>query len=159
MTVEIYVNTLTLVQKALPYLRQGLMEKVLQKSEKFQNNILQIITEIEDGTTSEVILHNWSQFIEGKSSNGGSYYFGTHYYYEPESNMWLKQYETSSDMELCPVCGMFGNHEEYNEETGEFSGYACREPEYYYTSSIIRIIVKFMLKHDDDMNYCIVTKK
>ena len=31
MTVEIYANTLTLIQKALPYLRQGLMEKVLMK--------------------------------------------------------------------------------------------------------------------------------
>ena len=72
MTVETYTNTLTLIQKALPYLRQGLMERVLQKSEKFQNNILKIITGIENGKISEVILQDWSR-----------YYFGTHYYYEP----------------------------------------------------------------------------
>ena len=158
MTIEIYTNTLTLIQKALPYLRQGLMEKVLQKSEKFQNNILKIITGIEDGTISEVILQDWSQYVECKSSNGGSYYFGTHYYYEPEENMWLKQYETSADMEFCPVCSMFGNHEEYDEETGEFIGYTCREPEYYRSCTMIRIIVKFMLKYADDMNYCTVTR-
>lgn len=158
MTVEIYVNTLTLIQKALPYLRQGLMEKVLQKSEKFQNNILKIITGIEDGTISEVILQDWSQYIDEKSSNGGGYYFGAHYYYEPEENMWLKQYETSADMEFCPVCGMFGDHEEYDEETGEFIGYTCREPEYYRSCAMIRIIVKFMLKHANDMNYCTVTR-
>ena len=158
MTVEIYANTLTLIQKALPYLRQGLMEKVLQKSEKFQNNILKIITGIENGKISEVILQDWSQYVEDKSSNGGSYYFGTHYYYEQEENMWLKQYETSADMEFCPVCGMFGDHEEYAEETGEFIGYTCREPEYYRSCAMIRIIVKFMLNHADDMNYCTVTR-
>lgn len=87
MTVEIYTNTLTLIQKALPYLRQGLMERVLQKSEKFQNNILKIITGIENEKISEVILQDWSQwsqYIDEKSSNGGGCYFGTHYYYEPE---------------------------------------------------------------------------
>lgn len=60
MTVEIYTNTLTLIQKALP-----------QKSEKFQDNILKIITGIENGTISEMILQDWSQYIEGGSSNGG----------------------------------------------------------------------------------------
>lgn len=87
MTVEIYTNTLTLIQKALPYLRQGLMERVLQKSEKFQNNILKIITGIENEKISEVILQDWSQYIDEKSSNGGGYYFGTHYYYEPEKKI------------------------------------------------------------------------
>lgn len=147
MTVETYTNTLTLIQKALPYLRQGLMERVLQKSEKFQNNILKIITGIENGKISEVILQDWSR-----------YYFGTHYYYEPEKNMWLKQYETSAYMELCPVCGMFGDHEEYDEETGEFIRYTCRKLEYYRSCAMIRIIVKFMLNHADDMNYCTVTR-
>ena len=57
MTIEIYENTtLPLIQKALPYFQQKMMKEVLQKSEKFQNNILKIITGIEDGKISEVIL-------------------------------------------------------------------------------------------------------
>lgn len=156
MTIEIYANTLPLIQKALPYLHQKMMEEVLQKSAKFQKNILKIITEIENGTISEVILQDWSQYEEGKSSNGGCYYFGTHYYYDTEENMWLKQYETSADMEFCPVCGMFGDHEEYEDD--KFVGYTCREPDYYRTSAMIRIIVKFMLDHAGDMNYCTVTR-
>lgn len=75
-----------------------------------------------------------------------------------KKNMWLKQYETSANMEFCPVCGMFGDHEEYGEETGEFIGYTCREPEYYRSCAMIRMIVKFMLKHANDMNYCTVTR-
>lgn len=159
MTIEIYENTtLPLIQKALPYFQQKMMKEVLQKSEKFQKNILKIITEIEDGKISEVILQDWSQYEEGKSSNGEYYYFGTHYYYNPEKHMWLKQYETSADMEFCPVCGTFGNHEEYDEETGEFIGYTCREPGYCYSSAMIRIIARFMLKHFGDIDYCTVTR-
>ena len=92
MTIEIYENTtLPLIQKALPYFQQKMMKEVLQKSEKFQKNILKIITEIEDGKISEVILQDWSQYEEGKSSNGEYYYFGTHYYYNPEkaTSKWI----------------------------------------------------------------------
>ena len=41
MTIEIYENTtLPLIQRALPYFQQKMMKEVLQKSEKFQKNIL-----------------------------------------------------------------------------------------------------------------------
>lgn len=49
-----YCNTLTLIQKALPYLRQGAMERVLNQSEEFQNIVLKIVTGIESGEISEV---------------------------------------------------------------------------------------------------------
>lgn len=59
-----YCNTLTLIQKALPYLRQGVMERVLNKSEEFQNIVLKIVTGIKSGKVSEVRFQSQNDHID-----------------------------------------------------------------------------------------------
>lgn len=164
-TVTFYENTLSLIQKLFSSgsglsLRKNLIETLLDQSEEFQNRMLKIITNIEDQSYSEVCLQNWSQYVEGKSSNGGGYYFGKRYIYDKSKNRWLKQYETSADMAFCPVCGRFGDHEEYDEETGEFLGYTCGEEERYIHSKVLaNSVARFMLGHIDDEDYYVYTKR
>ena len=62
--IDNYCNTLTLIQKDLPYLRQGAMERVLNRSEKFQNLVLKIVTGIESGEISEVRFQNRNDHID-----------------------------------------------------------------------------------------------
>lgn len=115
--INVFSNTYELIRQAAHILDHESMTKVCQHDEDFQNRVLDLIVGIcRTRAYTEVEFQDWSQYEEGKSSNGGCYMFSEHYYYSEQSDLWHKEYETSADFEYCPVCGRFENHMKYDKK-------------------------------------------
>ena len=148
--INVFSNTYELIRQATHVLDNESMTKVCQQEQAFQNRVLDLIVGIcRTRVYTEVEFQDWSQYVEGKSSNGGCYMFSEHYYYSEKSDLWRKEYEISADFEYCPVCGRFGNHEEYDEDES-FAGYSCGRQAMISSAKLINIIIQFMLDYKDD---------
>lgn len=68
-----------------------------------------------------VRFNDFTEYESGKSSNGGSYGFWTDYT-RLENGVWEISYGTTADLDFCPVCGVFGDHQldDGTYECGEF---------------------------------------
>ena len=158
-SINVFSNTYELIKQAIHVLDHETITKVCQQDEIFQNYVLDLIVGIcRTRVYTEIEFQDWSQYVEGKSSNGGCYMFSDHYYYNEKSDLWRKEYETSADFEYCPVCGRFENHEKYNEDES-FVGYSCGKYTVISAVKLINIVICFMLDHKDDEKYMIKTKE
>ena len=83
------------------------------------------------------------------SHNGGRYGFWTDYKRVGEG--WKIEYNTTSDMEYCPCCGMFGDHYEGDECVYE-SGYSCGEFGTATDEELVNRINQY--DHTDDKYVC-----
>lgn len=156
--INVFSNTYELIRQAAHILDHESMTKVCQHDEDFQNRVLDLIVGIcRTRVYTEVEFQDWSQYEEGKSSNGGCYMFSEHYYYSEQSDLWHKEYETSADFEYCPVCGRFENHIKYNEDES-FAGYSCGRYTVISAAKLINIVIQFMLDYKDDEKHMMIVK-
>lgn len=58
--------------------------------------------------TNKIRFNDYSSYESERGSNGGCYGFWTNYTKRPDG-LWEISYGTTSDMDFCPCCGMFGN--------------------------------------------------
>ena len=157
--INVFSNTYELIRQAAHILDHESMTKVCQHDEDFQNRVLDLIVGIcRTRAYTEVEFQDWSQYEEGKSSNGGCYMFSEHYYYSEQSDLWHKEYETSADFEYCPVCGRFENHMKYNEDES-FAGYSCGRYTVISAAKLINIVIQFMLDYKDDEKPMMIVKQ
>lgn len=157
--INVFSNTYELIRQAAHILDHESMTKVCQHDEDFQNRVLDLIVGIcRTRVYTEVEFQDWSQYEEGKSSNGGCYMFSEHYYYSEQSDLWHKEYETSADFEYCPVCGRFENHMKYNEDES-FAGYSCGRYTVISAVKLINIVIQFMLDYWDDEKHVMIVKQ
>ena len=85
--INVFSNTYELIRQAAHILDHESMTKVCQHDEDFQNRVLDLIVGIcRTRAYTEVEFQDWSQYEEGKSSNGGCYMFSEHYYYSEQSS-------------------------------------------------------------------------
>lgn len=77
--INVFSNTYELICQAAHILDHESMTKVCQHDEDFQNRVLDLIVGIcRTRAYTEVEFQDWSQYEEGKSSNGGCYMFSEH---------------------------------------------------------------------------------
>lgn len=62
----------------------------------------------------KVVLCDYTQYEEGRGSNGGCYAFYETWHRTP-SGKYEVHYGTSAEFEYCPCCGSFDNHYEGGE--------------------------------------------
>lgn len=92
-----------------------------------------------------VRFNDYSEYEPGKSSNGGHYGFWADYTIT-ENGEWEVSYGTTADFEFCPVCGIFGNHEEWDEEAQEYF-YSCGSFSRITEEKLLELINEF---HETD---------
>ena len=63
---------------------------------------------------SRITVDDYSQYVQGKSSNGGCYIYSTFYKYVPNLNVYEVTYSTSAEFPYCVVYGCFCNETEEN---------------------------------------------
>lgn len=97
-----------------------------------------------------VRINDYSQYVEGKSCNGGCYGFWTDY--KRTETGWEISYGSTadSDFSYCPCCGSFNDHYNYKNKN-----YTCGEFEVITTEELEEIIRSFEEEHEDDEKYFI----
>lgn len=63
---------------------------------------------------SRIIIRDYSNYVEGKSSNGGCYIYSTVYKYMPKQNVYEVVHTTSAEFPYCAIYGCFCSATEDN---------------------------------------------
>lgn len=90
-----------------------------------------------------VRFNNFTEYEFGKS---GAYGFWTDYT-RLENGMWKISYGTTADLDFCPVCGVFGNHQL------EDGTYECGDFQLIGEKELIEKINKFVETNDEFFDY------
>lgn len=90
-----------------------------------------------------VRFNNFTEYEFGKS---GAYGFWTDYT-RLENGMWEISYGTTADLDFCPVCGVFGNHQL------EDGTYECGDFQLIGEKELIEKINKFVETNDEFFDY------
>lgn len=93
-----------------------------------------------------VRFNDFTEYDSEKSSNGGAYGFWTDYTCL-ENGMWKISYGTTADLDFCPVCGVFGDHQL------EDGSYECRDFQTVSEEELIEKINKFVETDDEFIDY------
>lgn len=156
-TINVFPCTFILISRAIRPLDHETITKICQQDEDFQKRVLDFLINICGSSVyTDIEFQDWSEYEPDKSSNGGCYRFSKHYYYNKDSDLWELQYETSADMEYCPICGHFGNHEEYDDDT--FIGYSCGSAKIISSTKMIQTVISFMLNYKDDTDHIMLVR-
>lgn len=156
-TINVFPCTYILISRAIRPLDHETITKICQQDEDFQKRVLDLLINIcESSVYTDIEFQDWSEYEPDKSSNGGCYRFSKHYYYNKDSDLWTLQYETSADMEYCPICGHFENHEEYDDDI--FIGYSCGSAKIISSTKMIQTVISFMLNYKDDTDYIMLVR-
>lgn len=157
-TINVFPCTYILISRAIRPLDHETITKICQQDEDFQKRVLDLLINICGSSVyTDIEFQDWSEYEPDKSSNGGCYRFSKHYYYNKDSDLWELQYETSADMEYCPICGHFGNHEEYNDDD-TFIGYSCGSAKIISSTKMIQTVISFMLNYKDDTDHIMLVR-
>lgn len=90
---------------------------------------------------NRVRINDYTNYDAEKCNNGGCYAFFTDYIKRPDGK-WEISYDTTADLEYCPVCGSFENHRGDVNCPYE-SGYTCGEFKVISEEELLNIINNF----------------
>lgn len=94
---------------------------------------------------NKVVFNDFSQYVEGKSCNGGCYGFWVTYH--RTGDVFTAVHGTTAEFDYCPVCGSFSSHYEGDDSCFE-SEYSCGEYETVSEEQLLELIRDF--KEDDE---------
>lgn len=94
-----------------------------------------------------VRMNDFTEYDYDRCYNGGCYGFWTEYT-RMEDGKWRENYGTTSDLEFCPVCGVFGNHWDDEEEK-----YECGDFNYITDEKLLLLINGFIETEDEYLEF------
>ena len=99
---------------------------------------------------SKVIrIYDYSEYNPDLCNNGGCYEYWDKYE-KLDNGKFRVSYHTSAEFKFCPVCGMFGDHYDYEIESKFASEHICGDYKQVTKNELVQLIAS--LQNNDDIS-------